>query len=403
MKTTRRIVQLGFLILVLAGVFVWRANLESWCPMGGVEAVYTFLHEGNMLCSLGVSNFYILGGLIVMTLLLRRAFCGYMCPIGTISEWIFAAGARLGIKKLPVSRPMDRVLSLLKYVVLGLILWFTSQAGELVFRGFCPYYAMISRHGADITLWAYVILAAIVLASLVVAAPFCRWFCPLAAVLNPLSRFALMRIRRTPACIDCGQCAEACPMSIPVDQLQQVTASRCITCLNCIDTCPQEGALQWTAVGERQESRSWLASPRLQQAWLIVTLLLCTTGAVAATFLFPLPSFVKASKATPPAEIARVDMKITNLTCRGRANLLVWFLERDDLYRITGVAPDGPGYFKLEAWPDPTLAKVRISYDPAYGDVRTIQQAITEPYYDAAADRWWMSPFVIEGYDPLGP
>ena len=401
MKTTRRIVQLGFLVLVLAGVFLWKGNLEAWCPFGGIEAVYTYLGEGNMLCSLGVSNFYILGGLIVMTLLLRRAFCGYMCPIGAISEWLHAVATRLGMKSPPVPRPVDRALSLVKYGILALILWFTWQAGELIFRGFCPYYAMISRHGADITFWAYAILAAIVFVSLVVTVPFCRWFCPLAAVLNPLSRFGLMRIRRTSACSDCGQCAEECPMSIPVDQLQQVTASRCITCLNCIGACPKEDALQWTAAMEHEKSRPLFPSPRIRQALLIAVLLLCTTGAVAATFFFPLPSFVKASKVEPPGAIASVDMKIANLTCRGRANLLVWFLERDDMYCIPSAVPDGPGYFKLEAWPDPTLAKVRISYDPAHCDVRAIQQSITEPYYDAATDRWWMSPFVIEGYDPL--
>ncbi len=73
MKTTRWIVQFGFLALVLTAVFVFRANCEVWCPFGGVEALYTYAAEGNMPCSLGVSNFYILGGVLVMTLLLRRA------------------------------------------------------------------------------------------------------------------------------------------------------------------------------------------------------------------------------------------------------------------------------------------------------------------------------------------
>lgn len=405
MRATRRVVQFGFLALVLAGVFAWRANAEAWCPFGGVEAIYTYVAEGNMLCSLGVSNFYILGGVLVMTLLLRRAFCGYVCPIGTLSDWLHAAAGRCGVGTLRLPYRVDRALALLKYGVLAMIVWFTWQAGELAFRGCCPAYALIGRHGADITFWAYVVLAGVAVASVLTTMPFCRWFCPLAAVLNPFSRFGLMRVRRTSACADCGKCARECPMSIPVDRLQQVTAARCIACLNCVDACPKQGALQWvTAPAKgRPADPARQSTPWLRQAGLIVTLLLCIGGPVAAAMLFPLPSFVKTSRAEPPATVASVTLRIGDLTCRGRANLLVWFLERDDLYRIPGVTPDAPGYFKLEAWPNPTLADVRISYDPARCDAATIKQAIAEPYFDSAADRWWTSPFAIEGYDPLAP
>jgi ferredoxin len=404
MKTTRRVVQLGFLILAAAGVFVWRANAEQWCPFGGIEAIYTYVAEGNMLCSLGVSNFYILGGVIAMTLLLRRAFCGYACPIGSLSELLHAAAKRVGVGTVSVPRRLDRVLALLKYVVLAIIVWLTWQAGELVFRGLCPAYALVSRHGADITFWAYVVLAGIAVASLAITMPFCRWLCPLAAVLNLFSRFGLMRIKRTSACTGCGRCTVECPMSIPVAQLPQVTAARCIACLNCVEACPREGALRWSAAIEKAALPTPpLLSPPIRQAALIAVLLLCTGGAVAASALFPLPSFVKTSRAGPPATVASVDLKIADLTCRGRANLLVWFLERDDQYKIPGPTPDVRGYFKLEAWPDPTLARVRISYDPSCCDAAAIKQAIAEPYFDAAADRWWVSPFAIEGYDPLTP
>ena len=88
----------SFLLLVLVGVYLVGANCELWCPFGGVEALCTYVADGDMLCSLGTANFFILGGVLLMTLLLRRAFCGYMCPIGTISEWLGlpreTAGAR---------------------------------------------------------------------------------------------------------------------------------------------------------------------------------------------------------------------------------------------------------------------------------------------------------------------
>ena len=168
MKNTRRFVQFAFLALTLGGVFLFGANAERWCPFGGVEAIWTYYHEGNMVCSLGTSNFYILGGVLLGTLLLRRAFCGYMCPIGTISEWLGLVGRRLRIRPIRVPAALDRALALLKYVVLAIILYATWRTGELLFRGYDPCYALISRHGEDITYWAYAVAGAIAAASLVI-------------------------------------------------------------------------------------------------------------------------------------------------------------------------------------------------------------------------------------------
>ena len=390
MKKTRRLVQLVFLTLVLGAVFAGGANCERWCPFGGVEAVYTYASEGNMLCSLGTSNFFILGGVLAMTLLLRRAFCGYMCPLGTISEWLHGLGRVLRLPDVRVANRLDRGLALLKYALLAVILVATWRAGELIFRGFDPCYALISRHGADITFWAYVVAGAIALASLVTILPFCRWFCPFAAVLNPLSRFGLTRIRRNPEiCRDCGLCSKDCPAAIQVDRLEQVTAARCISCMNCVDSCPHnEGQAKALAWGPPK-----LLGSRWPQAALVAVMLLCTTAAVAASYMFPLPSFVK-SHGSRPAQVSTVRLKVEDLTCRGRANLFFYFLQRDDLFAV-------PGYLKVEAWPAPGLAEVDVTFAPAVTDENAIKQAITEPYYDAMADFWRASPFVIEGYDPL--
>ena len=103
MKTTRRLIQLGFLVLTVSAVFLVGANAERWCPFGGIEALYTYLNEGNLVCSLGVSNFYILAGVLLSAVLLRRVFCGYVCPVGAVSEWVQKGAARLGIK--PASVP----------------------------------------------------------------------------------------------------------------------------------------------------------------------------------------------------------------------------------------------------------------------------------------------------------
>ena len=145
MNRSRRLMQAFFLVLTAAGVMLVGARCELWCPMGGVEALKAYWNEGAMVCSLGVSNFFILGGVLGMALLARRAFCGYVCPIGALSELCRWIGGRLGLKRREVPARLDAVLGLLKYAVLAAVLWGTWQLGELVFRGYCPAYALISR------------------------------------------------------------------------------------------------------------------------------------------------------------------------------------------------------------------------------------------------------------------
>lgn len=384
---TRRIVQAVFLAVVLIGVFVMGADCEHWCPFGGVEAMYTYVQEGNMVCSLGTSNFFALGGVLLLTLLARRAFCGYLCPIGTISDWVHAAARKLHLPSLRVPSWLDRGLSLLKYAVLAIVLWLTWQAGELIFRGFDPCYALISRHGPDITVWTYVTAGAVVAASLIVILPFCRWLCPLAAVMSPFSRFGLARVHRHEAsCRGCGACSKHCPVDIPVDQLREVTAARCLSCLQCIDHCP-----------DRASALSW-GPPRLPQIrWprivLVGMLLFSVTATVAGAYFFPLPSFVK-EFGEPPALVDQAEMQVNDFGCRGRANLLCYFLERDDMFALDG-------FLRVEAWPSRGAARVCVTFDPQQIDAQQVKSAIVEPYYDVLIDQWRMSPFTIVGYDPL--
>jgi len=273
--------------------------------------------------------------------------------------------------------------------VLVIILYFTWSAGELEFRVADPCYALISRHGEDITFWAYVVAGVVIVTSLIMMLPFCRWFCPLAAVLNPFSRIGVGRVKRdSEACVNCGLCSKVCPTAIPVERIPEVKAARCLSCLQCVEVCPRisDGALFWGP--PKRFGKSW------SQGVLISVLLVCFAGAVTAAYAIPLPSYIKVfeDRDAEPADAASVELAIGELGCRGKASLLVYFLDRDDYYAV-------PGYLKLEAWPAPHQGRARILFDPAQADEASIKQAITEPYFDG--QEWWPSPFIIEGYDML--
>ena len=183
-------------------------------------------------------------------------------------------------------------------------------------------------------------------------------------------------------------------MAIPVHETMEVKAARCTSCMSCIDSCPmqKEGALAWEiGAGKKRALRLSIGGSKIA---LVTILLLSLSAAVAASYLIPLPSFFWSRGNTPKAT-ETVSLKIKNLSCRGRASLLIYYLERDDDLEI-------PGYLKVEAWPGPGFAPLRITFDPAQTGRALLKMAITEPYYDSHINTWRSPPFRIEGYDPLG-
>jgi polyferredoxin len=382
--SVRRLTQIGFLGLTAVGVWLVRGNAERWCPLGGVESLPTLLAEGNLLCSLAVTNLFVLGAVLLATLALKRAFCGYACPIGAISEWTGRLGRLLRLPRLRIPRRLDAALSLLPYLLLAVVLYFTWRTGELVLRGYDPCYALIGRHGADITAWAYVVSAAVLLASLLVSLPFCRWLCPFAAVLSPISRLSPARIARAEeTCVECGECGEACPMGLHPEEATRLSAGACTACLDCVAACPEPETLAFgTGRGQRR------GIPRVAVAAVLVGLV--AAGAAAALAL-DLPSFTW-KRGDRPAATKTVELSIVGLDCRGRANLLVFFLTRRDDLEI-------PGYLELAAWPGPGRGRAEVTYDPARTSADEVRFAITSPDLET----WRMSPFAIEGFDPLAP
>ncbi len=259
MKKLRPLFQLAFLLLLARMVLgLGGGDFEKWCPFGGVESLYLFFSEGTFTCSLGSSNLFLLLALLVLTLLSKRSFCGWVCPLGALGEWL----GKLRDLALPGRRwappeGVDRWLRLLKYPLLGAILLFTWREKELIFRAFDPYYALASKGGEDISTWAYLALGGLLGGAFFLKQPFCRYLCPLAAVLNPFSRAGLLRVVRSgEKCIQCGACDAACDAGIPVSQVDQVRHARCTQCLDCVAACPVEETLFLALPGGPAEAPS---------------------------------------------------------------------------------------------------------------------------------------------------
>ena len=214
--------------------------------MGAWKSLWGLYKYQEFSCTLGPLNLSMLIGVLVLALVAKKAFCGWACPIGFLGE----LGARLtGLfwKKRPrPSARLDGALKLLRYVALVLALIFTYKTGELILRGYDPFFLIFSGfgHGA-LGAVSWIVLASLVVGALVLPMFFCRYLCPLGATFDPFSRLGVIKIvRNAAACTQCAACQKACPQNIAPHTMRKVRHRDCTNCLECVDACPVKDVLQ---------------------------------------------------------------------------------------------------------------------------------------------------------------
>lgn len=264
---SRRLVQAGFLLTILwIGVeFVrWVHGLEAGRVVGerppGVEA---FLPIAALL---SLRHLFLTGeihpvhpaGLAILVLVLgvgllaKKAFCSWVCPVGTLSETLAALSQRLFRRKLRLPRLLDLPLRSLKYLLLAFFVHAVFFAmGPAAVADFLdsPY-----NRVADVKMlyfferlspFALKVILGLALLSVVVPYFWCRYLCPYGALLGAFSLLSPLKVTRHAAsCIDCSLCTKACPSHLPVERLARVSSDECFGCLSCVAACPVTRALR---------------------------------------------------------------------------------------------------------------------------------------------------------------
>lgn len=219
------------------------ASLHAICPFGGVVSAWNLITEGTLVRKIHDSSMVLAVLGILLAILFGPVVCGWICPFGTFQEWVGRIGRKLFKRRYNTFIPqkIDRYLRLLRYVVLVWVLVMTSVSATLVFQAYDPYYALFSFLRSEFSLAGTVILGIVVLLSLFVERPFCKYACPYGAFLGLFNRFRIFKIRRNPStCISCSKCNHACPMNIDVQAGTKVNSTQCISCMECTSdrACP---------------------------------------------------------------------------------------------------------------------------------------------------------------------
>jgi polyferredoxin len=247
------------------GQTVWAQRppgVEGWLPIASLMNLKVWLATGKVP-PVHPAGMFLLIAFLAISWLLRKSFCSWLCPVGTLSEWLWSLGRQTFGRNFRLPRWLDIPLRGLKYLLLGLFLYAAASMSVDGIRAFLngPYGLVADVKMLNffryLTAGGAVTLGVLIIASVFVQNFWCRYLCPYGALMGLASLVSPLRIRREPeACIDCGKCAKVCPSALAVDKLVHIRSVECTGCLACIAVCPAEGALKMAA--RKRAVPAWL-------------------------------------------------------------------------------------------------------------------------------------------------
>jgi ferredoxin-type protein NapH len=219
------------------------------CPIGALQSVLASREFG--------FSFYAFGFLLLFGALFGRLVCGFLCPFGFIQDLLY----RIRNRKLQLAARIDRPLRLLKYALLLFLVILLPMLLNNQFGFSTPFYCqwvcpagtlaggiplILANESLRASLgflfsWKMAILLLVIVGSILVYRPFCKYLCPLGAIYALCNRFSIYQMHVDQhKCTDCGRCEESCGMNVAVRQ--NINSPECIRCGKCREVCP-EGAI----------------------------------------------------------------------------------------------------------------------------------------------------------------
>ncbi|MGQ1783965.1 MULTISPECIES: 4Fe-4S binding protein [unclassified Saccharicrinis] len=218
--------------LFLLAMLVWLGFMRGGCP-----CMISSFHNV-ILIILGndvswVSMLWFLG-LIPITYFLGKIWCGWLCHLGGLQEFLFSA-TKIEFLKSAKHQKIIKGIQITVFVVLLLQLAITHSN---VFIHYDPFKVAFNLFSATVT--GYVLLALLLVSSVLVYRPFCRAFCPVGLALGLVALLPkAKRIVKNEDCVDCIRCSKSCKSRAIIyeNKTSQINIQDCIACGDCFSSC----------------------------------------------------------------------------------------------------------------------------------------------------------------------
>ena len=229
-------------------------GIEAFLPISSLISLKYWLVAG-IFNPIHPSGLIILLMALVTAVLLKRGFCSWVCPFGLLTEYLNRLHKLIFRKNIKVPALFDYPLRSLKYLLLAFFLWaivLNMNAAALEYFIYSPYNMVADikmlYFFADITPFAFWVLVALVVLSIVLRNFWCRYLCPYGALLGVLSFISILKVHRnTDTCTNCQKCTRTCPVDIKVHKTARVISDECHACLQCVAVCPEKDTLYLSA------------------------------------------------------------------------------------------------------------------------------------------------------------
>lgn len=230
-------------------------SVEAFLPISALVSLKRLVLTGSFdtIHPAGLTVFL---AALTIGFLLRKGFCGWICPIGFLSNLVESIGRRFRLLRQPPAW-LDAPLLSLKYLLLFFFLYLILVRMDLAaieaFRR-SPYNLVVAARmlfffltPSALSLW---VMGGVVAASFFLRNFWCRYLCPYGALLGLLALAGPVAVSRNEeTCRDCGKCDKVCPGAIRVSRKKTVRSPECIGCGECVSACPARDGLTLKAAG----------------------------------------------------------------------------------------------------------------------------------------------------------
>lgn len=226
------------------------AGVEGYLPISSLMSLVHLIKSGS-------ANTVRPAGLVIFTLTLvlafavRRGFCSWVCPGGTVSEWVYKFGGKVLGRNLRMPEWLDWIFMSGKYFLLG---FFFYHILRMPVRGLEAFIGGDYNRIADVKMYLFfenvsmttvVVFIVLGVLSMLFKNFWCRYLCPYGALLGLFSWFSPVAVSRDQdKCVQCGKCSKVCPNSIAVDTKRRVISTECTACYSCVKACGKKKALR---------------------------------------------------------------------------------------------------------------------------------------------------------------